>query len=129
MPPQMMPPPQIYRPTVAPTQWVVPPPRNPPAPAGVTTRPGPVPYYGRTRAQVEAEGRLIEARAQDVTREATRHWKPNARPEDFFWCWNPERTVRMLLSFATIESFQDGGVWHNDDGTGIAYYVRGTTNI
>jgi ribosomal protein L28 len=128
--PQMMQPqivqPQVYRP--APMQYGYPTQHTTPPQVGIAARTGTTPFYGRTRAQAEAEGRLIDARAQDRTREATRNWQPNARPEEFFWVWSPERTVRMLLTFATIQTFDDGGVWHNDPVTDIAYYVRGTAN-
>jgi hypothetical protein len=122
-----MPPAQFSGPTLGPSQWVNMPPRHIAAPATIMGRAGAAPYIGRTPAQVDAEGRAQAARSQDIAREATRQWKPNARPEDFFWVWNSDRTYRMLLTFATIDTFNDGGVWHTDEA-GIAYYVRGRAN-
>jgi hypothetical protein len=118
-----MPVPQFF-PGAFPTQWPQVPPPQPLAFGGVPANAGTTPFYGRTSNQVEAQGRVQAFQQQDIAREATRQWKPNARPEDFFWVWNAERTFRMLLSFGTIESFNDGGVWHTDEA-GIAYYVRG----
>jgi hypothetical protein len=109
---------------MGPSQWVNMPPRHVAAPVTIMGRAGAAPYVGRTAAQVDAEGHAQAWRSQDTAREATRRWKPNARPEDFFWAWNFDRTSRMLLSFASIEMLDDGGVWHTD-GTGVAFYVRG----
>jgi hypothetical protein len=105
-------------------QWLNMPPPQVAAPPNVMGRAGAAPYLGRTPAQLDAEARAQAWRHQDIARESTRRWRPNARPEDFFWVWNSDRSHRMLLSFATIDSFEDGGVWHTD-GAGIAYYVRG----
>ena len=95
-----------------------------PPPVGVTTTAsGQLPWYGRTRAEVEADNAAMAAIHAREMEEATVKFKPGAEPGDLFWVWEPDHKVRNLYSFATIDK-EFKGKWHMDPANNIAYYVR-----
>jgi hypothetical protein len=72
---------------------------------------------------VSLEQQRIADKKKDDAKKATKKWKPDAQPDDMFWCWEVDGT-KNLYSFATISSWKDGGEWHRDPNTEVGYFVR-----
>jgi hypothetical protein len=87
-----------------------------PAPAGM------LPWYGRTRAEVEEDNQAVAHMHQKEMHEATEKFKPGANPHDQFWVWEPDHKTRNLYAFAAIDKFE--GKWHMDPNSNVAYFIR-----
>ena len=80
---------------------------------------GAVSWFGRTRSEVEHDNNLL-ATAGSVNA-AT--FKPDAKPDQAFWVWEPDGLTRNLYTFAAIDkNFK--GEWRLDPVTRLCYFVR-----
>jgi len=81
---------------------------------------GALPWYGRTRAEVEHDNNLLAAAG---SANAAPFIKPDAKPDQVFWVWEPDRQTRNLYTFAAIDkNFK--GEWKVDPTTGQCFFVR-----
>jgi hypothetical protein len=81
---------------------------------------GALPWYGRTRAEVEHDNNLLAAAG---SANSVPLIKPDAKPDQMFWVWEPDRQTRNLYTFATIDK-NFNGEWKMDPATGYCYFVR-----
>ena len=81
---------------------------------------GAIPWCGRTRAEVEYDNNLLAAAGSANTAAVI---KPDAKPDQVFWVWEPDKLTRNLYTFAAIDkNFK--GEWKMDPTTGHCYFVR-----
>jgi hypothetical protein len=91
-------------------------------PAYVQPPAGTLPWYGRTRAEVEEDNQAMAYMHQKEMQEATEKFKPGANPHDQFWVWEPDHKTRNMYTFAAIDKFE--GKWHMDPNSNVAYFIR-----
>jgi hypothetical protein len=81
-------------------------------------------WYGETTQQAIGRQNADRNATFNDARAATDAFKPTAGPSDMFWVMESDGVDKTLMSFATIDTFNDGR-WMVDHADGTAYYLRG----
>jgi hypothetical protein len=81
-------------------------------------------WYGPTAQEVAANDAATRAATVGAARAATDAFKPAASPGDMFWVMEADGVTKTMMSFAAIDTFNDGR-WMIDQAGGTAYYLRG----